>query len=298
MVLADMGLCAIDEIEKMDEDDRGAIHPAMEQQVVSVAKGGIVATLNARCAILAAANPLLGRFNEFQNVAENVANLPITLLNRFDLIFVVKDPPDRERDEKISSHVLGLHREAPEKPPIDFSLLRKYISYAKRLKPQLTEEATDRLKGFYLDMRSKSGDLGGGSPIAITVRQLESLVRISEARAREHLREEVTVEDAEAAITLMQHSLEQVGIDVTTGKIDIDVIMTGKPKSLVDKLQRVLSVITEMEKVSGAVKDEDLFKALEEDHGIKRAEAVRFIGVLMKDGIIYSPRPGYYLKTS
>lgn len=294
LVLADMGLCCIDELEKMDEDDRGAIHPAMEQQIVSVAKGGIVAQLNARCAILAAANPILGRFNEYQNVAENLGNLPVTLLTRFDLIFVVKDPPDRARDEEISNHVLALHREELQKSPIDPKLLRKYISYAKRLKPRLTEEASDRLRDFYLDMRSKSGDLGGGSPIAITIRQLESLVRISEARARQHLREEVTSEDAGAAIALMQRSLEQVGIDTATGQIDIDILYSGKPKSLQDKLQKVLGVISAMTKGPDSVKDEDLFKALEEDNGIRRPEAVKFVGVLMRDGTIFSPRPGFY----
>lgn len=161
------------------------------------------------------------------------------------------------------------------------------------VEPRLTEEAVDRLKK---DMRKTSQELGAASQIAITIRQLESLVRLAEARARVHLREEVISEDAEMAIALMQRSLEQVGIDVTTGKIDIDTIMVGKPKSLQDKLQRVLGVISEMG-VSDAVKDEDLFKALEEDHDIKRAEAVKLIGVLLRDGAIYNPRPGYYRRT-
>lgn len=135
------------------------------------------------------------------------------------------------------------------------------------------------------------------SAISITARQLESLVRLAEARARVHLREQVIVEDAEAVIALMQRSLEQVGIDVTTGEIDIDILYTGKPRSLQMQLQKVLSIISEMERVSGTVRDDDLFEALLQDHGINRSEAARLIGVLMRDGTIYSPRPGFYKKT-
>jgi replicative DNA helicase Mcm len=159
-------------------------------------------------------------------------------------------------------------------------------------------EVMERFKDFYLKMRSASAEGGEASAISITPRQLESLVRLAEARARVHLREEVTVEDAESVIALMQRSLEQVGIDVSTGEIDIDLIMTGKPRSLQVQLQRVLSVITEMERITGVVKDDDLFEALLQDHQIGRAEAARLIGVLMRDGTIYSPRPGYYKRTS
>ena len=297
LVLADMGVCCIDEIEKMRDEDRSAIHPAMEQQVVSIAKGGIVATLNARTSILAAANPALGRYNPYQTVAENI-NLPVTILSRFDLIFVLRDQPEEERDSKLAEHILKLHRysRTPVKPPIDLELLRKYIGYAKRIKPVITEEVMERFREFYLKMRSASRERGEISPISITPRQLESLIRLAEARARVHLREEVTIEDAEAVIALMQYSLQQVGIDLSTGAIDIDVIMTGKPRSLQVKLQRVLSIIAKMERESGIVKDEDLYEALEEE-GIDRKEASRLIGILMRDGTIYSPRPGYYKRS-
>jgi replicative DNA helicase Mcm len=164
------------------------------------------------------------------------------------------------------------------------------------VEPRLTEEAVDHLKNFYLDMRKTSQELGAASPITITIRQLESLVRLAEAKARVHLREEVTAEDAGSAIALMQSSLEQVGVDVTTGKIDIDTIMTGKSRSLQDKLWRVLNVVSEMG-VSDAVKNEELFQILTEDHGLTRTEAGKLIGILMKDGVIYSPRPSYYRRT-
>jgi len=299
LVLGDKGICCIDEMDKMRDEDRSAIHPAMEQQVVSIAKGGIVATLNARTSILAAANPTLGRYNPYQTIAQNM-NLPVTILSRFDLIFILRDQPEADLDARMAEHILDLHRAVgtPITPPVDPELLRKYIGYARRLKPSMTVEVMERFKDFYLKMRSASAEGGEASAITITPRQLESLVRLAEARARVHLREEVTIEDAESVIALMQRSLEQVGIDVSTGEIDIDLIMTGKPRSLQVQLQRVLSVITEMERITGVVKDDDLFEALLQDHQIGRAEAARLIGVLMRDGTIYSPRPGYYKRTS
>ncbi|MCW4002011.1 MAG: minichromosome maintenance protein MCM, partial [Candidatus Bathyarchaeota archaeon] len=247
LVLADKGIAAIDEMDKMRPEDRVAIHEAMEQQTVSIAKGGIVATLNARTSILAAANPSLGRYDPYRTVSENIA-LPVTILSRFDLIFVLRDVPEKEVDEKMTEHILDLHRTgvAPVEPPIESDLFRKFISYAKNMKPALTKEALERLKDFYLAMRSASEV--EGSPIAITARQLESLVRLAEARARVALRKEVQAEDAETAIAIMRRSLEEVGIDVSSSKIDIDIIMTGKPKSIRDKLSLILGLISSMEK--------------------------------------------------
>jgi len=299
LVLGDKGICCIDEMDKMRDEDRVAIHPAMEQQVVSIAKGGIVATLNARTSILAAANPTLGRYNPYQTIAQNM-NLPVTILSRFDLIFVLRDLPESEKDTRMAEHILRLHMSAgtPITAPIGADLLRKYISYSKRINPVITEEVVESFRDFYVKMRTASIEGGEASAISITARQLESLVRMAEARARVHLREEVTVEDAEAVIALMQRSLEQVGIDVTTGDLDIDILYTGKPRSLQVQLQKVLGVISDMERITGVVKDDDLFEALMEDHGVGRAEAARLIGVLMRDGTIYSPRPGYYKRTS
>jgi len=295
LVLADKGVACIDEIDKMRPEDRVAIHEAMEQHTVSVAKGGIVATLNARTAILAAANPALGRYDPYRTVSENIT-LPVTILSRFDLIFVLRDVPEKDADAKMSEHILSLHQKGtvPFEPPIPPDLLRKYISYARNIKPVLTDEAAQRLNDFYLSMRSASE--AEGSPIAITARQLESLVRLAEARAKAALRDRILAEDAEAAIAIMRRSLEEVGIDLSTHKIDIDTIMTGKPKSLRDKLQVVLSTIMEMEKETGMVEKKALLNRLEQ-FDIRGREAERLIGQLMRDGTIYSPRDGYLKKT-
>ncbi|MFP3951310.1 MAG: minichromosome maintenance protein MCM [Candidatus Bathyarchaeia archaeon] len=299
LVLADKGVCCIDEIDKMREEDRGAIHPAMEQQIVPIAKGGIVATLNARASILAAANPTLGRYNPYQTIAQNIS-LPVTILSRFDLIFVLRDTPESDRDSRMAEHILNLHRRAGTGAvsSIHPFLLKKYISYSKRIKPEITDEVIERFQEFYVKMRTASAEGGEASAVSITARQLESLVRLAEARARSELRGEVSVEDAEAVINLMQKSLEQVGIDITTGEIDIDILYTGKPRSLQMQLQKVLQVISELEMQTGTVKDDDLYEALLQDHNINRSEAAKLISVLMKDGTIYSPRPGYYKRTS
>jgi replicative DNA helicase Mcm len=296
LVLADKGIAAIDEIDKMRPEDRVAIHEAMEQHTVSVAKGGIVATLNARTAILAAANPALGRYDAYRTVAENIA-LPVTILSRFDLIFVLRDVPEKELDTKMTEHILDLHRTgvAVVESPIEPDLFRKYISYAKNMKPVLTVEALERIRDFYLAMRSASET--EGTPIAITARQLESLVRVAEARARIALRKEVLSEDAEASIAIMKRSLEEVGIDVSSHKIDIDIIMTGKPKSTRDKMSLILGLIVEMAKETGMTEKSALMEKLQTEYDVTGSEAERFIGQMLKEGTIFSPRDGYLKKT-
>lgn len=296
LVLADKGIACIDEMDKMRPEDRVAIHEAMEQHTVSVAKGGIVATLNARAAILAAANPALGRYEPHRTVAENIS-LPVTILSRFDLIFVLRDVPNKESDSKMSMHILELHRKgsSPVEPPISAELLRKYVSYAKSVKPVLTEEALKRLNDFYLAMRAASET--EGSPVAITARQLESLVRTAEARARAALRKEVLAEDAEAAVAIMKMSLEEVGIDLSSFKIDIDIIMTGKSKSMRDRLQVILTTLMDMEKQTGMVERAALEAELEEKYKVSRGDAERLLGQLLREGTIYEPREGYLKKT-
>jgi len=296
LVLADKGVACIDEIDKMRPEDRVAIHETMEQHTVSVAKGGIVATLNARTAILAAANPSLGRYDAYKTVTENI-NLPVTILSRFDLIFVLKDVPQKELDEKMSTHILEIHKKGAvlQETPIPSELLRKYISYAKNIKPVLTDEALQRLKAFYLEMRAVTEKIEG-SPIAITARQLESLVRLAEARARIALRKEVTAEDAEAAIAIMNKSLEEVGIDITTHMRDIDIIMVGKPKSMQDKLRVILDEIVELSKDTGMIEKKLLVETLSSKFKIESLESQKLIGRLIRDGMIYERRPGFLSK--
>jgi replicative DNA helicase Mcm len=229
-------------------------------------------------------------------VAENIS-LPVTILSRFDLIFVLRDVPNKESDSRMSEHILEIHRRgiSPVESQIDSELLRKYVSYAKGVYPVLSNEALKRLKEFYLAMRNASES--EGSPVAITARQLESLVRVAEARARVALRKEVTAEDAEAAIAIMKKSLEEVGIDLSSFKVDIDIIMTGKPKSIRDRLHIILSVLMEMEKQTGIVEKDALVSELENKHKIPRGEIERMISQLLREGTIYEPREGSLKKT-
>jgi replicative DNA helicase Mcm len=229
-------------------------------------------------------------------VAENIS-LPVTILSRFDLIFILRDEPNKESDSKMSQHILELHRKgmSPVESPIPLDLLRKYISYAKGIRPVLTQEALRRLNDFYLATRSASET--EGSPVAITARQLESLVRLAESRARVALRKEVLAEDAEASIAIMKRSLGEVGIDLSSYKMDIDIIMTGKPKSMRDRLQIILSTLMELERETGMTEKTVLLNELETKYSVARGEAERLIGQLLREGTIYEPREGYLKKT-
>jgi replicative DNA helicase Mcm len=197
----------------------------------------------------------------------------------------------------MSHHILEIHRRgvSPVEAQVDVELLRKYVSFAKGIKPVLSVEASKQLSDFYLAMRGASET--EGSPVAITARQLESLVRISEARARVALSKEVTAEDAGAAINIMKRSLEEVGIDLSSYKVDIDLIMTGRPKSMRDRLHIILSALMDMEKVTGIVEKEALVTELETKHKIPRGEIERMISQLLREGTIYEPREGCLKKT-
>ena len=298
LVLADRGVCAIDELDKMRKEDRSSIHEALEQRTVSIAKAGIVATLNARCSIIAAANPKLGRYVPSRTAAENI-NLPVTILSRFDLIWIVRDEPNAESDQIKAKHILRLHTVgvAEHDPPIDMDLLRKYISYAKgNSHPKLSEAAAKRLEEFYLEMRV-AGE-ASDSPIAITARQLESLVRLTESHARIALRSEASVDDAEAAIRILRESLKQVGIDPETGRMDIDVMMVGTSSSTRSKIETLMDLIAEMEVENNGKAitiDEVVEKA--KDLGMNREFIERNIERMRQDGMLFSPKAGYIKRT-
>ncbi len=295
LVLADGGVAAIDEIDKMRDEDRSVIHEAMEQQTVSIAKAGIVARLNARTTVIAAGNPKFGRYMPNRTLADNI-NLPPPILSRFDLIFIVRDQPNPEEDRRLAQHILRVHSNVetarPEIPP---DLLRKYISYARRyIRPRLTPEAQKLLMDFFVEMRKMSAE-NPDTPIPITPRQLEALIRLAEAHARMALKTEVTEEDAEAAIRLMKTVLESAGMDIETGRIDIDVIMTGKPKSKQEKLIRIQEIIQELEEQSpeGCARMRDIVKRAAME-GIESSMVDEAIRILRRDGIIYEKTVGCY----
>jgi len=294
VVLGDQGLVCIDEFDKMRPEDRSALHEVMEQQSASIAKGGIVATLNARTSILAAANPMFGKYDPFKNLTENV-NLPIPLLTRFDLVFVVRDVPSQEKDRKIAQHIISQHGSSGTDTTslIDIDILTKYLSYAKRSEPVLTKEAENLIMEFYLKMRNISGE-DKENMITITPRQLEGLIRLATARARLLLKNQVEGEDADRAIYLFNEMLKNSGTDVNTGKVDIGVLQ-GRPKSEVSKLQMFMEILRSLEgEPKSSVPEQDFVDELVKSDKFSEEEARNYIRRMIRDASIYESKPGHY----
>ena len=294
VVLGDQGLVCIDEFDKMRPEDRSALHEVMEQQSASIAKGGIVATLNARTSILAAANPMFGKYDPFKNLTENV-NLPIPLLTRFDLVFVVRDIPSQEKDREIAQHILSQHGTSGTDTTslIDVDILTKYLAYAKQNDPVLTKEAENKIMEFYLKMRSVEGE-DKEKMITITPRQLEGLIRLSTARARILLKNQVEEDDADRAIYLFNEMLKNAGIDVNTGKIDIGVLQ-GRPRSEVSKLATFMEILKSLEgEPQSPVLEQTFVDELVKSEKFNEEEARNYIRRMVRDATIYESKPGHY----
>ena len=316
LVLADKGIAAVDEIDKMKKEDRDALHEAMEQQTVSIAKAGIMARLNSRCALLAAANPKYGRFDKYTAIAEQI-NMPPTLMSRFDLIFTMMDKPNEEVDTKTAEHIIGTHyagellarlenrgkveeaekehfREAMQtmEPAVPGELLRKYVAWSKRnVFPVMTEEAKSKFLEFYIGLR-RQGYEDEDAPVPVTARQLEALIRLGEARARTRLSDKITAEDAERVINVVTYCLKRVFVDPETGKLDTDWITVGTTKTRRDRARSIREIIKELEKEYGDEVPIEEVLDLAEEEGMEREKAEEMIEVMKRDGILFSPGSG------
>ncbi|MFQ5887212.1 MAG: minichromosome maintenance protein MCM [Candidatus Hydrothermarchaeales archaeon] len=291
LVLADKGIACIDEFDKMEATDRSAMHEAMEQQTVSVAKAGILATFRAGCAILAAANPKFGRFDDYRPISDQI-DLSPTLLSRFDLIFFVRD---KMEETKVIAHHIMDSVVSPNKirPPIETELLKMYIAYARQnIVPALTDDASERIEQFYVNMRETARD-AENVPIPLTTRQLWAVIRLARASARVRLSDEVTAEDAERAINLVMVSLKEAGVDLETGKVDIDKIMVGVTRSQRDKIKVILDIVRELEKEFGTAAKAEILERADEE-GISKENAEELIEMLKKRAELYEPRHGHY----
>ncbi len=297
MVLANKGLVCIDELEKMDPGDRSAMHEAMEQQTITISKANVQATLRAETSVLAAANPKFGRFDPYQPIAQQI-DLPPTLINRFDVIFPLRDLPDRKKDELIATHVLEAHRDKGEGMVIPRDLFRKYIAYAKqKIKPYLTESSVEEIKKFYVDLRNMPvSSESSMRPIPISARQLQALIRMSEAAAKMRLSKKVEREDTELAINIMKYYLMQVGYDYESKTFDIDRGTGGMPASQRNKVFMVRDTITQLEsRVGKMIPVEEIEEELKEK--LTKDEIEEAIIKLHTSGAIFKPKKGYVSRT-
>jgi replicative DNA helicase Mcm len=313
LVLADKGLAAVDELDKMSPQDRDAMHEAMEQQTISVAKAGITATLQSRCSILGAANPKFGRFDAHTSIIEQI-DLPPALLSRFDVIFSMSDKPSHDRDREMAAHILrGHHRgerdarrryeieqgRTPEEetagsdgfiPIIPTEFLRKYIAYAKqRVFPILTDQAIRRIRDYYVDVR-KQGE-GEAASVPMTARQLEAFVRIAEASARVRLSDNVEIEDADRGIRIVEYYLRKIAGEAGGG-LDIDIIAAGTSRAQREAARTLLDIIRQLDAGPGATEDDIIARATSE--GIEEGRARQMLSRLSEQGQIYAPDRRHY----
>ncbi|MBI4406316.1 minichromosome maintenance protein MCM [Candidatus Micrarchaeota archaeon] len=303
MVLGSGGTVMIDEFDKMNEEDRSALHEALEQQQISIAKAGIITTFQTKTSVLAAANPKYGRFDP-NSPPSSQFDIPPTLLSRFDLIFTIKDVLDESHDRKLAEHIilghtLGSTKEAPAEdsailPVIGPDLLRKYIAYSRRtMFPILTPEANEKIKDFYLELR-RLGKKSNTFPV--TARQIEGVIRLAEASAKVRLSPRVELQDAERAIGLVTFVLHDVFMDKETGVIDSDIISIGQPKSKVDKLRTFMNIVSSLEKQFDVVDIDEVVKECVlvniDEHTTRK-----MIEDLKRQGDLYEPKPGF-IKTA
>ncbi len=316
LVLASGGMCMVDEMDKMESEDRSALHESMEQGMISVAKAGIVTRFRTDTSILAAANPKFSRFDQYTNFLEQI-DLPSSLISRFDLFFMIRDVLDRKKDTEIANHILKTHqageillqeklkgkafkkREAEEieelvAPVIPGETIKKYISYARQnVFPVLTKEAIQTISDYYVNLREQGKKEG---TYTATHRQLEGLVRLSEASARIRLSDVVEVQDTELAIRLVRTSLQELVTDKETGKIDIDLITTGQTQSQTNKMRKVLQIISSKANELDKVPVQEVIEEMATD-GVSAEEVRDLISKLRKKGDIYEPGHGFVLPT-
>jgi replicative DNA helicase Mcm len=296
VVLADQGVACIDELLQMSREDSVALHEAMEQNTVSLNKAGFIATLAARTSILAAANPLFGKYDIYKNILDNLEGLAIPLLTRFDLIVIMRDEADEARDERLAKKIISQIRKKDYDvpPPVDFDFLKKYIAYAKSLQPEITEEVGKIIQKKYIEVRCL---YSGPDKVPITPRWLESLIRISIARARCLLHQRVTDDDVRRALDLIDRTIKTAAMDPKTKQIDLG-ILEGKPLAYRENMEVALATFHKLsldnQGRKKSVNDQEFIKALVATGKFNQEEAEKMHRVLYRSGQIYEVEPHFF----
>jgi len=312
LVLADLGLAAIDEFDKMNEGDRSSMHEAMEQQKISISKAGINASLRTRCAVLAAANPKSGRFEPVSEVPFTAQiNLAPPLVSRFDIIWLLTDDPEMEKDAKIAKHIIdnrllgvsellvnegtapdpsksaaeaGLKKTVEHGEVLSRDLIRKYVAYAKRsIHPSLEPEARDKIVNFYVETRKQIGDFS--DTVAITARSLEALARLAEASARIRLSQVATNEDAERAIRLTRLWREEL----MGGNYDETALQTGQKGTARNREKSMFNIVSTLAVDNGGVAQHNDVLNEAERHKIDRSTAEDILEKFHQEGRLFRP---------
>ena len=298
MPLSDNGFLGIDEIEKMNSNDSGAMHPGMEQQKIKINKADISAELNTRCSILAACNPIDGFWNDYKTTPENLheANkgLPLPLIDRFALTFIFRQNKNSEDERKVIQHIMMANSNPDSlNPPYTIDVLRKIFAYARTLQVKTTVDVAKVLEDFCMVLFDASAL---DDSLMITRRQPPDLTRITEASTRLHGRTETTIEDAENAKRVVASSLENTLIDPTTGKLNQSVMLYGAKRSKLQMLKDIPIVIKRLGKrkleEQDRISEVELTEYLSMSWKIPESEAEQMIGVLKKDGTLFTPSRG------
>ena len=317
LVLADLRLAAIDEFDKMNEADRSSMHEAMEQQTISISKAGINASLRTRCAVLAAANPKSGKFEPVSDIPFTAQiNLAPPLVSRFDIIWLLTDTAEQEKDAKIARHIInnrllgtsellvnqgtapdpskkssvGMKKSQEGDEILSKDLIRKYIAYSKRaIHPKLEEEARNRIVAFYVETRKKGGE--SSDSVSITARSLEAVARMAEASARIRLSEVATIEDVERAIRLTRtwrNELMGENFDETALHTGKKATARNSERILLDIIGDLQAASTDNIKVANII---DIFNEAQ-NHNIDRNKVEDMIEKMIREGRLMRPR-GY-----